>query len=87
MLNQFLDQTPQQYDGLCLNSGRVIFEQDLRELVVALQKREEQIVKAVVESDTVLTGKPTRDVNVKHKHFKKTQRKPCPPPPPSRRNK
>jgi hypothetical protein len=76
-LNRFLDQKPRQYDGLCLDNGRVSYDQDLREIVLALQKREEQLVKAIVESETVLTGTPTPDVDVKRQNYKEGQKLPC----------
>jgi hypothetical protein len=76
-LNRFLDVTPGQYDGLCLTKGRARFNQDIREIVLALQRREELIVRAVVASHTVLTGTPTRDVNVKRHNYKAGQKLPC----------
>ena len=49
----------------------------LRELVLAFQNKEEAVVREVVASPTVLTGKPTRDVNVPRKHYDPKQRRPC----------
>jgi hypothetical protein len=76
-LNRHLDQTPGQYDGLCLEKGRARYDQDLREIVLALQKREEQIVRAVVASNTILTGTPTPDVSVKRHNYKAGQKPAC----------
>jgi hypothetical protein len=76
-LNRYIDVLPSQLDGLCFASSRPEFQMDLRELVVALQNKEEAIVRAVIASDTVLTGTPTRDVNVPRKHYDKTQKRPC----------
>lgn len=76
-LNRYFDVAPKQLDGLCFPSNHPLFEGDLRELVLAFQKKEEAIVREVVASKTVLTGKPTRDVNVPRKHYDRTQRRPC----------
>jgi hypothetical protein len=76
-LNRYLDVGPQQYDGLCFAGTSKVFATDLRELVVALQNREEEVVRMVTRSNTVLTGRPTRDVNVPRTHYDPKQRKPC----------
>ncbi len=68
---------PKQLDGLCFPRARPAFAQDLRELVLAFQNKEEAVVREVAASSTVLTGRPTRDVNVPRKHYDRTQRRPC----------
>jgi hypothetical protein len=76
-LNRYLDVAPKQLDGLCFSSKSPEFAEDLRELVLAFQNKEEAVVREVAASKTVLTGRPTRDVNVKRKHYDPTQRRPC----------
>lgn len=76
-LNRYLDVDQTQHDGLCFPPTRPDFAEDLRELVVALQKKEEAIVREVADSDTVLTGTPTPDKDVPRKTFDRTQRTPC----------
>ena len=76
-LNQYLDVDQTQYDGLCFPRASAVFAEDLRELVIALQKKEEAVVRDVVDSRTILTGTPTRDVNVPRTTFDPTQRTPC----------
>ena len=76
-LDRYFDVLPKQLDGLCFPSTRPEFAGDLRELVLAFQNKEEAVVREVVASPTVLTGKPTRDVNVPRKHYDPKQRRPC----------
>ena len=76
-LNRYFDVAPKQLDGLCFGSDHPLFDGDLRELVLAFQNKEEAIVREVVASKTVLTGTPTRDVNVPRKNYDRTKRRPC----------
>jgi hypothetical protein len=76
-LNRYLDVDQTQHDGLCFPATRPEYAEDLRKLVIALQKKEQTVVRTVADSDTVLTGTPTVDVNVPRKTFKATQRTPC----------
>jgi len=76
-LNRYLDVAPTQLDGLCFPRTSPEFQTDLRELVVALQNKEQGIVRDVTSSRSVLTGTPTRDVNVPRLHYDPSQRRPC----------
>ena len=76
-LDRYLDVDQTQHDGLCFPPSRPEFAEDLRELVVALQKKEEALVREVADSDTVLTGTPTPDKDVPRKTFDRNQRTPC----------
>ena len=76
-LNRYLDVDQTQHDGLCFPSSRPVFAEDLRELVLALQNKEEAVVRDIAESRTVLTGRPTPDVNVPRTVFDPTQKTPC----------
>jgi hypothetical protein len=78
-LNRYLDVLPKQLDGLCFARTRPEFATDLRELVLAFQNKEEAVVREVVASATVLTGRPTRDRNVPRKHYDPEQNRPCDP--------
>jgi hypothetical protein len=78
-LNRFFDVPPKHFAGLCLNGEQTNraarFARDLRALVLAFEKREEEVVSAVAASMTVLTGTPTPDVSVKRTHFSPSR--PC----------
>jgi hypothetical protein len=76
-LNRYLDYPATQFDGLCFPRDRPVFAQDLRELVVALQNKEGDVVREIADSATVLTGTPTPDRNVPRRHYDPTQRTPC----------
>lgn len=76
-LNRYLDVGPKQYEGLCFASTRPEFAADLRELVLAFQRKEEAVVREVVASETVLTGTPTPDVDVPRRNYDRTRRRPC----------
>ena len=76
-LNRYLDYPATQFDGLCFPRDRPVFTQDLRELVVALQNKEANVVRDIADSATVLTGTPTPDRNVRRRHYDPTKRTPC----------
>ena len=76
-LNRYLDQKPTQYDGLCFKRTNSNFDEDLRELVVALQKKEQQVVRSVTSSPSVLTGTPIRSVAAKLHNYDSTKPRPC----------
>jgi hypothetical protein len=78
LLNRYLDAGPKQYDGLCFPETNETFPPDLRALVVALQKKEEDVVRWVTSSPTVLTGTPARRAEVSGlENYKSTERTPC----------
>jgi hypothetical protein len=60
-LNRYLGLAPTSLDGLCFPAANRFFAPDLRELVLRFQHRQEEVVRAITESPTVLTGTPTPD--------------------------
>ncbi len=76
-LNRYLDKKPKALDGLCFPSTSPHFAEDIRELVLAFQNKQAVVVREVTESNTVLTGTPTRDFNVKRRYYDPTKRRPC----------
>jgi hypothetical protein len=76
-LNFYLDQAPTQLDGLCLGSTNPSFVTALRLLVVELQDKQEEIVRAVVASDSRLTGTPVPPSRVERKHYDAAHPRPC----------
>ena len=75
-LNRYLDYPATQFDGSA-PARRPVFAQDTRELVVALQSKEAEVVREIADSATVLTGTPTPDRNVPRRLYDPTQRTPC----------
>lgn len=76
-LNRHLDQAPTQLNGLCFRSTNPSFATALRILVVALQNKEEEVVRTVVAGPSVLTGTPLRPVRFRRKHYDATKPRPC----------
>jgi hypothetical protein len=78
-LNLYLDKPAKHFAGLCLDKNKnASFDQHLRVLVLAFQKKEEALVRDVAASKTVLTGTPTPDKNVKRLwYFDNPQHRPC----------
>jgi hypothetical protein len=77
LLNRYLDLPPRALLGLCFSPTDPRFARDLRELILAFQHKEEQVVREIVASATVLTGTPLADVTVRPTTFKATQRRTC----------
>jgi hypothetical protein len=76
-LNRYLDVGPTQLDGLCFERTSDVFENDLRALVVALQNKEQLIVREIAASETILTGEPTEPVPAPLRHYDPTKPRPC----------
>lgn len=75
-LNRYFDLGPRALVGLCSPSDPR-FERDLRELILKFQHKEEEVVREIVASPTILTGTPTADVTVTPTRFDMTQRRTC----------
>jgi hypothetical protein len=71
-LNRYFDLPPETLVGLCSSTRR-----GLRQVVLRFQHKEEEVVREIVASPTVLTGTPTPDVTVAAKRFEEGQPGTC----------
>jgi hypothetical protein len=77
LLNKYLDKAPKAFIGLCFTPKDKRFAQNRRELTLAVQHKEEEIVHEIAASPTILTGRPTPDFTPPSKTFKKDDPGPC----------
>jgi hypothetical protein len=77
LLNKYLDKSPKASIGLCFTPKDKRFARDRRELTLAVQHKEEEIVHEIADSPTILTGTPAPDFTPPPKTFKKGQPGPC----------
>ena len=60
-LNRYFGLAPATINGLCFETKSPYFAPDIRELVLRFQRKEEEVVRAITDSPSKLTGTPTPD--------------------------